>query len=130
MRRPISLRGGAWAIGSDSHVSVSLQEELRWLEYAQRLVHRQRNLLTDEGTPHVAQHLFLRAVAGGASASARDIAGLAVGQRADLLVLDPHAPDAQADDPAITLSAWIFGNHGAHGARDVLTGGRWAVKEA
>jgi formimidoylglutamate deiminase len=120
---------GAWAIGSDSHVSVNLQEELRWLEYTQRLVHRQRNLLTDRETPHVAEHLYLSAVAGGASASARNIAGLAVGQRADLLVLNPHAPDALADDPAITLSAWIFGNHGAHGARDVMTGGRWVVKE-
>jgi formimidoylglutamate deiminase len=121
--------GGAWGIGSDSHASVSVQEELRWLEYTQRLRHGQRNVLTHPGTPHVAEHLYLRAVAGGASASARDLAGLAVGQRADLLVLDPHAPDALTDDPAATLSAWIFGNHGAHGGHDVMVGGRWVVKE-
>jgi formimidoylglutamate deiminase len=120
---------GAWAIGSDSHVSVSVQEELRWLEYAQRLRHGQRNLLTDRRTPHIAEHLYLHAVSGGAGASARSIAGLAVGERAELLVLDPHAADALADDPCTTLSAWIFGNHGAHGPRDVMTGGRWIVKQ-
>jgi formimidoylglutamate deiminase len=120
---------GAWAIGSDSHASVSIQEELRWLEYAQRLRHGQRNLLASRAMPHVAEHLYLHAVTGGARASGRGVAGLAVGERADLLVLDPRAADAVTGDPAATLSAWIFGNHGAHGARDVMTGGRWVVKE-
>ncbi|HSR43385.1 MAG TPA: formimidoylglutamate deiminase, partial [Longimicrobiales bacterium] len=36
--------GGRFGIGSDSHVSVSPVEELRWLEYAQRLLRRERNV--------------------------------------------------------------------------------------
>ena len=38
--------GGVIGIGSDSHISVSPIEELRWLEYGQRLFSRRRNLLT------------------------------------------------------------------------------------
>jgi formimidoylglutamate deiminase len=121
--------GGAWGIGSDSHVSVSVREELRWLEYAQRLLHRTRNVLASAGAPHVAEHLFLQAVWGGAQASGRKIAGLAVGQCADLLVLDPDGPDCSLADPSLALSAWIFGNHGNAGVRDVMVGGRWVVEQ-
>jgi formimidoylglutamate deiminase len=120
--------GGAWGIGSDSHSSVSVREELRWLEYAQRLLHRRRNVLADADMPHVAQRLFLGAVSGGAKASARNVAGLAVGQCADLLVLAPDGADGSLPDPALALSAWIFGSHGDHGIGDVMAGGRWVVQ--
>jgi formimidoylglutamate deiminase len=120
--------GGAWGIGSDSHISVSVREELRGLECAQRLLHRKRNVLAHAGAPQVAEHLYLRAVAGGARASARKIAGLAVGQYADLLVLDRDGPDCSLEDPAFALSAWIFGTHGNDAVRDVMVGGRWLVE--
>ena len=120
--------GGGWGIGSDSHVSVCVREELRWLEYAQRLLHRTRNVLAGTATSHVAEHLFLQAVSGGARASARKVAGLAVGQCADLLVLDPNGPDCSLPEPALALSAWIFGNHGSESVRDVMVGGRWVVE--
>ena len=122
--------GGTWGIGSDSHVSVSVQEELRWLEYAQRLLHRQRNVL--DGRANATRRASIYTCAPCPEAPARapaTSAGLAAGQRADLLVLDPRAPDAMPDDPAATLSAWVFGNHGAHGARDVMVGGRWVVTQ-
>jgi formimidoylglutamate deiminase len=120
--------GGAWGIGSDSHISVSVREELRWLEYAQRLRHRTRNVLASAASPHVAERLFLQAVSGGAQASARKVAGLAVGQCADLLVLDRDGPDCSLADPSLALSAWIFGNHGNEGVCDVMVGGRWVVE--
>ena len=120
--------GGTWGIGSDSHVSVCVREELRWLEYAQRLIHRTRNILAGTATPYVAEHLFLQGVSGGARASGRKVAGLAVGQCADLLVLDPNGPDCSLPDPALALSAWIFGNHAGESVRDVMVGGRWVVE--
>ena len=120
---------GAWGIGSDSHASVSLREELRWLEYAQRLLHRTRNVLTSVDAPRVAQNLFLEAVSGGAKASNRKVAGLAPGQRADLIVLDSSDANCSLADPAAALSAWIFGNHGSEGVRDVAVGGRWLVEQ-
>ena len=119
--------GGTWGIGSDSHVSVSVREELRWLEYAQRLVHRTRNMLAGAAASQVAEHLFLRAVTGGARASARKVEGLAVGQCADLLVLDTSGPDCSLPEPALALSAWIFGNHAGADVRDVMVGGRWVI---
>jgi formimidoylglutamate deiminase len=120
---------GAWGIGSDSHISVSVREELRGLECAQRLLHRKRNVLADSGSPHTAEHLYLRAVAGGARASARPIAGVAVGQQADLLVLDRDGPDCSLKDPALALAAWIFGTHGGDAVRDVMVGGHWVVED-
>ncbi len=120
--------GGAWGIGSDSHIGVSVREELRGLECAQRLLHRKRNVLAQPGAPRVAEHLYLQAVAGGARASARRIAGLAVGQYADLVVLDGDDADCSLEDPSAALSAWIFGTRGNHAVRDVMVGGRWVVK--
>jgi formimidoylglutamate deiminase len=121
--------GGRWGIGSDSHVGVSAREELRWLEYAQRLVHAKRNVLAHAEVPRVAERLFLGAVAGGAQASGRKVHGLAAGQCADLLVLDASASDCCTGNPAAHLSAWVFGSHGNHGLRDVMVGARWVVQD-
>src|SRR5262245_25172180 len=62
--------GGRFGIGSDSHISVSPFEELRWLEYGQRLLHRRRNLLAVGGnqSPSVGAGLYRAALAGGAQA--------------------------------------------------------------
>jgi formimidoylglutamate deiminase len=119
--------GGAWAIGSDSHVSVDVREELRWLEYVQRLTHRRRNVLSDPHVPQLAQRLYLAAVSGGAAAASRGIRGLAVGESADLLVLDGDGADGWPE-PTLALSAWLFGNHPRTGIRDVMVGGHWVVE--
>lgn len=117
--------GGTLGIGSDSHTSVSVSEELRWLEYGQRLLHRGRNVLASEQVPQTAEHLFARAVAGGAQASGRNIAGLAIGESADLLVLGGNGGLTK---PTLALSAWVFGNHGRNAVHDVMVAGRWVVQ--
>jgi formimidoylglutamate deiminase len=43
-------------------------------------------------------------------------------------VLDPNGPDCSLPEPALALSAWIFGNHGSESVRDVMVGGRWVVE--
>ncbi|HLQ85265.1 MAG TPA: formimidoylglutamate deiminase, partial [Salinisphaeraceae bacterium] len=60
--------GGRLGIGSDSHVSVSVAEELRWLEYAQRLISQHRNRLATADMPSVGRFLYDQALAGGAQA--------------------------------------------------------------
>ncbi len=101
-------RAGSWSIGSDSHVTRSWQEELRLLEYSQRLALRQRNIAARSGRREsTAAVLFDGALAGGSAAAGRSLGGLRVGQRADFMVLDPQAtallgvPDGQLLDAAV-----------------------------
>ncbi|HZV38942.1 MAG TPA: formimidoylglutamate deiminase, partial [Pseudoxanthomonas sp.] len=70
--------GGRWGIGSDSHVSVSPVEELRWLEYGQRLATRHRNIAVGANTPSVGETLLRGVQASAANATAFDASGDAV----------------------------------------------------
>jgi formimidoylglutamate deiminase len=120
---------GAYGIGGDSHVSRDPAEELRLLEYVQRLVHRRRNLVVGEHTPAVGTTLWLEAAAGGARALARPMGALAPGHRADLVVLDAAHPDlASRSGDAVTNSLVFSGGRGF--VRDVMVAGRWIVREA
>ncbi|MDQ2823034.1 MAG: formimidoylglutamate deiminase [Pseudomonadota bacterium] len=119
--------GGAFGIGSDSHVSHSPVEELRWLEYGQRLAGQRRNVATSAATPDVGEFLWQGALHGGALASGRPVGALAVGKRADLLVLDDSHVNLDGADPAEVMGRFLFcGNDNL--VRDVLAGGRWVVK--
>ncbi|MCV6605494.1 MAG: formimidoylglutamate deiminase, partial [Porticoccaceae bacterium] len=80
--------GGRFGIGSDSQVSVNPAEELRWLEYAQRLTSNGRNVLAAEAGASTGRTLFDGALAGGAQACGRNIGKIEAGCRADFVVLD------------------------------------------
>ena len=121
-------QGGRLGIGSDSHVSLSVVEELRWLEYGQRLRDQRRNRLYRNDQPMIGRTLYDAALAGGAQALGQPIAGLAVGQRADWLVLDGHDPYlATAQEDAI-LNRWLFAG-GDRQVRDVMVNGQWVVRD-
>ncbi len=92
--------GGSLGIGSDSHASVSPVEELRWLEYGQRLVTRQRNIAVADVTPSVGETL-LQAVCASAARSTGFIAQ-------DRIVLDAEAPILAGADENDVLDRWIF----------------------
>ncbi len=100
-------RGGRFGVGSDSNVLIDAAEELRLLEYGQRLSLRTRNALARTATPSVGRSLFDTALAGGAQALGAP-ATLAVGHSADIVSL-------KAEDEALAhrhhdqwLDAWIF----------------------
>lgn len=119
---------GAYGIGGDSHVSRDPAEELRMLEYVQRLVHRRRNLVVGERTPAVGTTLWLEAAAGGARALGRRMGAIAPGCRADLVVLDASHPDlASRSDDAIA-NALVFSGARAM-VRDVMVGGKWVMRD-
>ena len=84
--------GGTFGVGSDSNIRISLTEELRMLEYSQRLRDLKRNLMVPE-TGSVGQTLYLGAAAGGAQALQRNAGKLEVGCLADLVAID--SADAQ-----------------------------------
>ena len=102
--------GAPMAIGSDSQVSRSWVEELRWLEYGQRLLRRERNVSAAPrlSQPSTAARLFNAALDGSACAAGLSLWGLKVGARADALVLDPHAPGLLGVMPSHALDAWVF----------------------
>jgi len=93
---------GRWGIGSDSHVSVSPVEELRWLEYGQRLATRHRNIAVNPHSPSVGDTLLR-----GVLDSAADATGFG-DTREDGVLLDAEAPalaGATADD---VVDRWLF----------------------
>ena len=120
-------QGGRWGIGSDSHVSQSPVEELRWLEYGQRLIHQRRNVAATPARRDVALNLWQDALLGGAQAAGRPVGALLQGRRADLLVLDAAHPNLDGVLDADVLGRLVFcGNDNL--VRDVLAGGRWVVQ--
>jgi formimidoylglutamate deiminase len=118
--------GGRYGIGGDSHVSRDPAEELRLLEYAQRLTARRRNLVTGERTPAVGTTLWLEAAAGGRSLG-RAMGAIAPGMRADLVVLKGDHPDLSGRSGDAIANALIFSG-ATDLVRDVMVGGSWTVR--
>jgi formimidoylglutamate deiminase len=106
--------GGRWSVGSDSHVTRSWVEELRLLEYSQRLTLRQRNVAAQAGArSSSAAGLFEAALAAGPQASAQPLGGLEVGQRADFLVLDAQSLALMGVPAEQVLDALVFSSPAA-----------------
>jgi formimidoylglutamate deiminase len=113
--------GGAWGIGSDSHISVSPVEELRWLEYGQRLATRHRNIAVGAESTSVGETLLRGALASTRQATGQDAAD-------DFVVLDAGAAifaGAHADD---AIDRWIFGGN-RPAVREVHVGGQRVVTD-
>jgi formimidoylglutamate deiminase len=119
---------GRWGIGSDSHVSLNVVEELRWFEYGQRLRDQRRNRLTTPEQPAVADVLYQQALRGGAQACGTAIGKLAVGYRADWLVLDGDDPYLASAPDASILNRWLFAG-GKEQIRDVFVAGRQVIEQ-
>ncbi len=129
--------GGTIGIGSDSHISVSPVEELRWLEYGQRLATRHRNVSATVQQASTGDVLYSNALLGSTRASGMAIGQLAggdpalpsVGPRADLLVLDEQSPLLAGRDAAHLLDTWIFAGN-VPLVRDVMVNGEWVVRDS
>jgi formimidoylglutamate deiminase len=116
-------QGGSWAIGSDSHVTRDWCEELRLLEYSQRLSLRQRNVAARAGVcESSATALYQAALAGGSAAAGLPLGGLAPGQRADFMVLDMSASALSGMPSDHLLDAMVFSSPGALPAQVFVAG--------
>ena len=118
------------AIGSDSHVTRNWPEELRWLEYGQRLVHRQRNVAAEPGAGQSASaaRLFEVTLVAGGTAAGQPAWGLLAGARADALVLDAHAPALLGIPPRHRLDALVFSGSEPV-LREVMVAGRVVLRD-
>jgi formimidoylglutamate deiminase len=126
--------GGWWGVGSDSHISVSPVEELRWLEYGQRLRARRRNIAVQPHLTSSGECLYAHALAGGQRGTLQEVGALqagddaAPGPRGDWLVLDDDAPELACATPANLVDRWIFsGNRNL--VREVYVGGDHVVAQ-
>ncbi len=119
--------GGRLAIGSDSNIRISLTEELRQLEYSQRLRDHSRAALADEERS-TGRRLLEAAATGGARAAGRASGSLAPGQWADILSLDTGHPDLADLDGDPLLDSFIFARDDSS-VRDVWSAGRHLVRE-
>ena len=120
--------GGRLCVGSDSQATVSPAEELRWMEYQQRLRKRRRGVLADATETHSGTRLWRDAAAYGAQALGQRIGAIAVGNRADWLVLDHEHPSMAGAPLDNALDHLVFAG-GDAAIRDVMVGGRWVVKD-
>jgi formimidoylglutamate deiminase len=125
------LRAGVpLSLGSDSQVLRDWREELRWLEYGQRLALRQRNVAPAAlGTAgSTAQLLWQRVLAGGAAAAGLRQWGLVAGARADLLVVDPD-DDNLAGLPLTKLLDSLVLCGPTRPWQAVMVAGRWVHRQ-
>ena len=122
--------GTAMSIGSDSHVTRDWREELRLMEYGQRLQYRARNIAASPltGQSATAERLFARVVTGGAAAAGHALWGLVVGARADAVSVDPTEPALLGVPPSRTLDAMVFSSPGQPFA-NVMVAGRWVIRD-
>lgn len=118
------------AIGSDSHVTRDWREEVRWLDYGQRLALRQRNVgaAPGQGQPSTAARWWHQALAAGAGAAGASAWGLRPGARADLLVADAGDPALAGLPAQAMLDALVFSSP-TRPWRDVMVAGRWSVRD-
>jgi formimidoylglutamate deiminase len=115
--------GAGLALGSDSNVRLSWLEEMRWLEFAQRLGNESRGLLRDaEG--EVARTAFRAATEGGARALGLPVGRIAAGHWADFATIDLEAPALAGWTAETLLDALIFGG-GDEAIAATCVGGRW-----
>lgn len=128
--------GGTIGIGSDSHISISPIEELRWLEYGQRLTARHRNVGALPHMPSTGEALYTHALMGGAHACGSALGYLeggdpalpSVGPRADLLVLDATSPLLAGRTTQNVIDTWVFaGNQNL--VKHVMVDGKWVVRD-
>ena len=110
--------GGTFAIGSDSNVSIDVAEELRWLEYGQRLVSQSRSVTPSLAGESSGEALYRIAAGGGARAAGRRCGEIARGARADFVCVDagPHEE---------VMDRYIFASL-PKGPERVMVSGKWA----
>ena len=102
--------------------------ELRWFEYGQRLVHRSRNQLSGGFNRSTGRNLFDLAAQGGAKACGHPSGALAVGRRADFVVLDCDHPLLCERSGDELIDSWVFSGN-SQSVKSVYVGGEEVIRD-
>lgn len=121
---------GRIAIGSDSHITVDAREELRLLEYGERLQRQKRSVLSniESSSHHTGENLYTQCAAGGAQSLQQPMGAISPGRRADLVMLDANAPSLAAAAGGQLTDAYIF-NGQPSPIKHVMIAGQWVIRE-
>jgi formimidoylglutamate deiminase len=119
----VHAAGGRLSLGTDSNARISMLEEMRWLEYGQRLRREERGVLTDS-TGRVATALLDAATAGGAAALGIPAGRLEPGYWADLVAIDLDTPSLARLDAETMLEGLVFGA-GDEAIAGTVVAGEW-----
>jgi formimidoylglutamate deiminase len=122
----VHRRGGRICLGSDSNNRISMFEDMRWVEYGQRLSEETRGALRPEDG-HLARTLFEAATLGGASALGLPAGRIAPGAPADFFTVDLGAPALAGWNPETLLDSMIFGADPAI-VQATAVGGKWVFR--
>ncbi len=115
--------GGRWSIGTDSHISLNPLEDLRWLDYGQRLTYRRRNIFADGAKTLVDTTFFA-----GQRAAGRSVADyFAIGQPLDAVVYDLAQPLLAQAGPTHLLAALLY-TADPSAILGTLVDGQWAYR--
>lgn len=118
-------KGGRWSIGTDSHIGISLTEELRILDYGQRLKWRQRNILCRHEGEDSAQNAFTQSLVSGRKAMGnREDRFFAVGQAFDAVIINAKSPILARALPQYRLASIIYTSD-SHNIMGTLINGKW-----
>jgi len=118
---------GRIGIGSDSNVSVDVAEELRLLEYGQRLNQQRRNIGASVAGTSTGETLFQESLAGGSQALGQSVGFLTPGHRADFIILNNQHPILYGRTGSAIIDSWIF-TGGRELISDVFVAGQHLVK--
>lgn len=119
--------GGRFGIGSDSQVSTGVAEELRLLEYGQRLRDQRRNRLARGPGRSVGRDLYDAALQGGTAALGEAIGAIEAGRTASFVVLDGSDPFVETAQDDQVLDRFLFAL-GDRAVRDVMVAGTWQIR--
>jgi formimidoylglutamate deiminase len=118
---------GRFGIGSDSNLRISVDEELRLLEFGQRLASGRRNVISNDRESN-GRYLYTRAARGGAQALGQAVGRIAIGCRADLVELDSEHPLLAGLSGDEVLDSWLFAGDSTM-LRSVRVAGQCMVEE-
>jgi formimidoylglutamate deiminase len=122
----VHAAGGRICIGSDSNARISMFEDMRWIEYGQRLAQETRGVLRPEDG-HLARTLFEAATLGGAAALGLRSGSIQQGTPADFFVVDLDSPALAGWTPENLLDAMVFGADPSV-VKATAVGGRWVYQ--
>ncbi|WP_417446255.1 formimidoylglutamate deiminase [Kangiella sp.] len=121
---------GRWSVGSDSHISVDAAEELRWLEYQQRLAEQSRTVMVEEEHSSNGYWLWQQAAGAGAQSLGRNAGCIKVGNKADFIELNPESFALLGKSDHQLIDAFIFNHQFSNDAiRSVWVNGECQVSD-